>query len=352
MIGEVVNQYNARITRYLAIITALAVVLGISLWGHDTARSACFAAEAAATEDRQAQLLLSDLEWALGVSARDDHQDPIRAAHHFFRAARAAELAGQESRAESYLIAASFPSRALDRYLIHPVRSAVFSPDSTRLLTYDNGPVAWLWDVGHTEPLQSFRHDGEILSARFNSDATRVLSYSRDGSVRLWKIDQAEPLAILRHDGEVTGAIFTADETKILSWSEDKTARLWDVRKPTEPLLSFRHEEAVTGAVFNAAETKLLTSGDDFTARLWNAKTGKLIHKLVYEPRDHLDKFMKSSVTDATFCNMESQIVFRCYDGTWLWDAASGKVIDKFFHGTFSEHEPRFITQTNGVVAI
>jgi hypothetical protein len=93
------------------------------------------------------------------------------------------------------------------------------------------------------------------------------------------------------------------------------------------------------------------TSGNDFTARLWNAKTGKLIHKLVYEPRDHLDKFMKTAVTNATFCNMESQVFSRCYDGTWLWDAASGRVIEKLFYGGFSEHEPRFITQTEGVVA-
>ena len=115
----------------------------------------------------------------------------------------------------------------------------------------------------------------------------------------------AEPLAILRHDSEVSGAAFTADETKVLSWSIDKTARLWDLKKPERPLLTFRHDGRVTGAVFNADETKLLTSGDDNTARLWNAKTGKLIHKLVYEPLDQLDAWMKTTITEAPALHVE-----------------------------------------------
>ena len=52
------------------------------------------AADAAPTKEQQAQLRLSDLEWALGVSARDDQQDPIRATHHFYRAARRSPAGG------------------------------------------------------------------------------------------------------------------------------------------------------------------------------------------------------------------------------------------------------------------
>ena len=204
--------------------------------------------------------------------------------------------------------------------------------------------------MGHSEPLRSFRHEEEILGATFNDAATRVLSYSRDGAIRLWDIERTEPLAILRHDGEVSGAVFTRDAGKILSWSKDKTARLWDVNSPDRPLFTFQHDGPVTGAVLNADETTLLTSGDDNTARLWNARTGLLIHKLVYEPLDYLDAFMKTAVTDARFCDDESHISFRCYDGIYLWDAASGKLIDRFGH-IFTGNKPRFITQSKGVVA-
>lgn len=345
MIGDVVNQYAGK-SRRLAVMSVLLVMSRV---GHDAAQSACCSAGDDATEYQQAQLRLSDLEWSLAVNARDVLDDPIQATHLFFRAAKAAHLAGDESRATSFLIAASFPSQARDRYLIHPVHAAVFSPDSRRLLTYDNGPVAWLWDVGSTEPLQSFRHEKDILAANFNNDATRILSYSSDGTVRFWKIGQAEPLLILRHDAAVTGATLAAGESRILSWSGDK-AYLWDVMQPNQPLLTFRHEGSVTGAVFNADETKLLTSGDDNTARLWNAKTGEMIHKLISEPLDHLDAWMKTKVTDAVFRDNESKISFSCYEGIWLWDAASGKLIDKFSRD-FTGNTPRFISQEKGVVA-
>ena len=89
---------------------------------------------------------------------------------------------GKSLRVTSCLIAASFPAQARDRYLIHPVRGAVFSADSSRLITH-GGPVAWLWDVDRAAPLRSFRHEKEILAATFNADATQILSHGRDGSV-------------------------------------------------------------------------------------------------------------------------------------------------------------------------
>jgi WD40 repeat protein len=329
-------------------MTVLLVLVG--QW-HDSGRSACRASDAKPTEDQQTQLRLSGLEWALGATARDDHRDPILAAHHFFRAARAARLAGQESHVTSYLIAASYSAAAEDHYLVHAVRGAVFSPDSKRLLTYSDGPIAWLWGIGQTEPLRSFHHEKEILAANFNNDATRVLTYSLDGTVRLWSIEQAKPLAILRHDDEVSGGEFLTDETKILSWSVDNTARIWDVNQPGRAVFTFRHQGPVTGAVFNADQTKLLTSGDDNTARLWDAKTGKLIHKLVYEPRDQLDAWMKTRITEVAFCDDESHISFRCYDGVYLWDAVDGNLIRRFLLTDFTGSKPRFITRTKGVVA-
>ena len=156
-------------------------------------------------------------------------------------------------------------------------------------------------------------------------------------------------MATFHHDDEVSGAKFTADEKAILSWSKDKTARLWDVNRPDRPLVTFPHDGAVTGAVLSADETRLLTSGDDYTARLWDAKSGRLIHKLVYEPRDSLDASMKTTVTDAAFCDNDLHISFRCYDGTYFWDAASGKQVATFDR-IFTGDKPRFITQTRGVV--
>lgn len=331
-------------------ISATAILLFMHHGGDAPVIFTCQAGEEKSATQQQPNLRESDLHWALAVSARDDDQDPIRATHHFLAAARAAALAGDESRAENCLIAASFPAQSLDRYLIHSVKGAVFSPDSTRLLTYNDSGVAWLWDVTQTEPLQSFRHEKQILRAQFNTDATRVLTYSRDGTVRLWKIGQENPPSTFSHDDEVTGALFTSDETRILSWSKDKTARIWDVNQPDKPLLTFQHEGPVTSAALNTEETRLLTGGDDFSARLSNAKTGQLIRKFVYEPRDELDSWMKSKVSDVAFCDDDAHISFQTYDGTYLLDAATGKQIGRYSR-EFTGSEPRFINEKRGVIS-
>ncbi len=343
------NQYSAMNSKIILMMIGFGFLLGES--PTSTIQSPCYADDAPLTENQRIQIRLSDLEWALGVNARDDLLDPLRATHHFLRAAQAAQRAGHKSRVTSCLIAASYTAGARDRYLIHPVKAAVFSSDSTRLLTFNNGPEAWLWDPEQSEPLQTFQHQKEILAAKFNNKGTRVLTYSLDGTACLWKIGQKKPLVTIQHNGEVSGAVWTADESKILTWSKDKTARLWEVNQPNQPLRTFRHDGPVTDAVFNADESKLLTSGDDNTARLWNAKTGELIHKLVYKPHDYLDAWMKTTITEPAFRDNESHISFRCYDGISLWDAKRGTLIDTISGKRFTERNPRFLAERKGVVS-
>ena len=70
-------------------------------------------------------------------------------------------------------------------------------------------------------------HNGIVKSAIFSKDETRVLSWSNDYTARLWDAATGKQIGpSLTHEDYVNGAEFSRDEKRILTFSNDKTARL------------------------------------------------------------------------------------------------------------------------------
>jgi len=133
---------------------------------------------------------LGNVDWLLGVQARDNEKDFLRSGHFFFRSAKEFQSAGESAQAKNATLAGELVSRALLCTFCHDgVDGAVFSHDESRILTWGAGR-ARLWAVGQNEPIQTFEHEEWewARGAVFNHDESRILTWSGDGTARLWDI--------------------------------------------------------------------------------------------------------------------------------------------------------------------
>jgi WD40 repeat protein len=165
--------------------------------------------------------------------------------------------------------------------------SAVFSPDSRRVLTASIGAIAQLWEAESGKLLVTFQgHTDLVNSAVFSPDGHRVLTASEDGTARLWEAESGKLLVTFQgHTDVVRSAVFSPDGHRVLTASGDKTARLWEaesgkalatfqVRTDSSPLdlKVFRTDfPGVESAVFSPDGRRVLTASRDGTARLWEA---------------------------------------------------------------------------------
>ena len=157
------------------------------------------------------------------------------------------------------------------------VRSAVFSPDGTKILTASWDKTARLWESSSGNLLHSLEgHTDRVYSAVFSPDGTKILTASKDGTARLWESSSGKLLHSLEgHTSYVSSAVFSPDGTKILTASWDETARLWDSSSGALIYSLEGHTSGVTSAVFSPDGTKILTASVDGSTIVWEGSSGK-----------------------------------------------------------------------------
>ncbi len=148
------------------------------------------------------------------------------------------------------------------------IRTAVFSPDGSRVLTASYDTTAKLWDR-EGKILAEFKgHNGWIYSAVFSPDGSRVLTASLDNTAKLWDREGKILGQFKGHTSGVTSAVFSPDGSRVLTASWDKTAKLWDMEGKI--LAQFMgHTSIVTSAVFSPDGKHIVTASRDTTAIIW-----------------------------------------------------------------------------------
>ena len=206
------------------------------------------------------------------------------------------------------------------------VRSAVFSPDGSRIVTASNDNTARLWDAKTGAAIATLSHTAPVLSAVFSPDGSRVVTASVDKTARLWDAKTGAALAILSgHTADVNSAAFSPDSSRVVTASYDKTARLWDAKTGAPLAILSGHTANVNSAAFSPDGSRVVTTSDDSTARLWDATTGAPIATLT----GHTER-----VNSAAFSPDGSRVVTASNDKTArLWDAKTGAAL-----ATFSGH--------------
>jgi WD40 repeat protein len=230
------------------------------------------------------------------------------------------------------------------------VRSAVFSPDNTRILTA-SGDIARLWDVIIGQPLAiSMQHEPDISFAVFSPDSSRILTTSFDGNIQLWDATSGERLSTsVRHESAVVAAAFGPHGSCFVSASWDHTARLWDTASGQMLLPPLKHQGAVNSAVFSPDGTRILTASSDQTAQLWSAASGRPL----LDPFRHDDR-----VQSAVFSHDGARILTASSDHTArLWDAMTGQQIaepiwhdDAVRSAVFSPDDLRILTSSSDFI--
>jgi WD40 repeat protein len=88
--------------------------------------------------------------------------------------------------------------------------------------------TALLWDAEGKWLATLEGHTNSIRSAMFSPDGSRILTASDDKTARLWDA-QGKWLATLEgHTGIVLRAVFSRDGSRILTAADDMTARAWN----------------------------------------------------------------------------------------------------------------------------
>jgi WD40 repeat protein/serine/threonine protein kinase len=196
---------------------------------------------------------------------------------------------------------------------------AVFSPDSTRVVTASDDRTARVWDAATGRPLSPpLPHDHEVNVAAFSPDGTRVITASDDRTARIWEVATGRLVTPpLVHKNEVNAASFDHGGTRVVTASGDFTARVWDATtgRPLTPPIT--HGGEVHMAAFSPDGSRIATASRDATARVWDAATGRPRTG----PLRHGDR-----VTMLAFSPDGARVVTASVDGTArVWDAESGE---------------------------
>ncbi|MER9134748.1 TIR domain-containing protein [Mesorhizobium sp. M0830] len=241
------------------------------------------------------------------------------------------------------------------------VNSAVFSPDSRRLVTASDDQTACLWDAATgRQMLVLGGHEHLVSSAAFSPDSMRIVTTSSDKTARVWDASTGALVLVLNgHGDHVASAAFSPDASRLVTASWDKTARVWDAAPGAQVLVlnghGGGHEDDVSSAAFSPDATRLVTaSWHNHTASIWDLTSGAQVQVLSDE--------CLGSVSSAAFSPNGTRIVTG---SSWhrtnalVWDAVTGAQVlvlreheDTVAFAAFSPDGTRIVTTSLGTARI
>jgi WD40 repeat protein len=202
------------------------------------------------------------------------------------------------------------------------------SPDGTRLVTAGQKDGVVLWEIGGEHPVEPWSpewigdHDGAVSSVAFSQDGKHIVTTSSDGTAKIWDTNTHKLELTLPHHGDVLAAAFSQDGTLLVTAGADKTAKVWNAATG-EMLHTLNHDGGVLAAALSRDGARVVTASDDETARIWDASTGQLLHTLRHDGR----------VVAALFSREGTRVVTASDDrSARIWDTADGKRLKTLLH--------------------
>lgn len=212
------------------------------------------------------------------------------------------------------------------------VRTAVFSPDGTRILTASDDGTARIWDATSGQTLFSVPdaaslngHSVDLSDAALSPDGLRIATTAADRTVRIWEIASGQPLQVLSGlpSGENSVA-FSPDGTQVVTGSTDHNLRVWDITSgKLRQILS--GSARIKQVAFTSDGKKIVSASDDGAAYTWNASSGQTLRHVSSQSRltGHTDTVLSvAGSPDGT------RLLTGSRDWTArIWDPSSGKEI-------------------------
>ena len=162
------------------------------------------------------------------------------------------------------------------------VKTAVFSPDGTRVVTgsSDNTVKIWNADNGREITVADAKHDDSVVDVTFSSDGSRFLTRSLDRTVRLWEGNSGALTRVVRMPGEILGARFGPQGPLALVHPETGGLSVWDLDAHREIWTrSIQLGPTPRFAVAQAAP-RLVLHPVAGPAQIWDLEQGRLVREL------------------------------------------------------------------------
>jgi WD40 repeat protein/serine/threonine protein kinase len=242
-------------------------------------------------------------------------------------------------------------ARAVDAQILaltghsNRVRSAVFSPDGSRIVTASWDKTARIWDTALGVELgRLVGHTDRVWFAAFSYDGRRIVTASHDKTARIWDAATGEQLRLLSgHTDRVTSAAFSPDGRHVVTSSYDRTVRIWDADTGQQIRSMVGHTDLAMSAAYSPDGRRIVTASHDKTARIWDAATGRELLQL----NGHTDW-----VSSAAYSPDGMLVVTASHDKTaGIWDAATGRLVrllsghtDRLLSSAFSPDGRRIAT--------
>jgi WD40 repeat protein len=176
--------------------------------------------------------------------------------------------------------------------------SAEFSPNGTRVVTADADGTACIWNAKTDTPVRKLSEPigasggvsgtppvgSTVLNwAVFSPDSSEVLTASADGTARIWDASDGELRRVLLEPSaeSINEASFSPDGKLVATASDDGTTRIWDAGSGRQlEVLAEPNRSRVTSAAFSPDGRFLVTCSG--SAHIWSVTTGQLLTTFQY----------------------------------------------------------------------
>ena len=204
------------------------------------------------------------------------------------------------------------------------INSAMFSPDSNKVLTSSTDATAKVWDIETGICLLTLAgHQDEVNDAAFSADGCKIVTTSDDRTVKIWDAATGICLLTLKEDkGNINNASFSIDGKKIVVAYENHSAKVWDASTGNHILTLEQYQGEIRRATFDTNGNYIVTTSYNNNVKVWDAVTGARLLTL----KRHWEV-----VNSAAFSSDGSKIVTASSDYTIkVWDTCTGSCLQTF----------------------
>jgi WD40 repeat protein len=152
-----------------------------------------------------------------------------------------------------------------------------FSPDGRLLLAWGGGDwAAHVWSLLGRPTNSTLRNPRRVTSAVFTPDSTQVLTLAGDRFARIFSVD-GRLLQSLEHPARVTSASFSPLGRVLVTGSADRLGRIWYPARAEQWKTLRGHTAPILDVAFSPNGSLVATGSADGMARVWSAATGNVV---------------------------------------------------------------------------
>ncbi|HEY7311843.1 MAG TPA: serine/threonine-protein kinase [Gemmataceae bacterium] len=262
-------------------------------------------------------------------------------ADHYVRAEELLRGTRREFRGFEFDYLRNLLQRRLHRLSGHrgPIQAVAFSADGRLLASADLHGIVKVWDMPAGRCRHTFEGQGRrVTSLAFSPDGKYLADASggwqpQPGVVRVWDLDAGRvAYTLTRHKGPIAAIAFSPDGGLLAvaanEFANENSAyffrrgevTLWEAKTGKERRTFRGHGEQPATSVAFFPNGRLVVSGGGKAVKVWEAATGE----------EKLSLPTTEGVKPAIVSPDGDNIAAGTYNAeVWLWDAATGKKIDK-----------------------